>query len=111
MYMRMMPAALLFVASAPAMALEPPCAPFDDYDEYLHYEVSYLVFGIGTLEMFYEERNKARIVLGIDARAIENMYELREWIETKAVNSLLQPQLVKYSAFVSVLAQLEHFWG
>ncbi len=57
MYMRMMPAALLFVASAPAMALEPPCAPFDDYDEYLHYEVSYLVFGIGTLEMFYAHRD------------------------------------------------------
>ncbi len=59
------------------------------------------------MEGLIEERNKARIVLGIDARAIENMYELREWIETKAVKSLLQPQLVKYSAFVSVLESLE----
>gem|GEM_PF-5255345 len=48
---------------------------------------------------------------GLTRGPLKTCYELREWIETKAVKSLLQPQLVKYSAFVSVLAQLEHFWG
>lgn len=47
-------AVLISAAPAPLYA-EAPCAAIDEYDEYLHFKVSYLNINIGTYEFYYTE--------------------------------------------------------
>jgi len=48
-----------------------------------------------------------KIVLEITRSTIENMYELREWLELKAVDTLVNSGSIRYSQLLGILSQIE----
>ena len=57
--------------------------------------------------MIEETPEGRKIVLEITKNTIEDMYELREWLELKAVETLLSSGPILYSPLMGVLAQIE----
>lgn len=54
-----------------------------------------------------ETENGGKIVLEITGRTIENMYELRQWLELKALETLLAADSIQYTQLIGVLSQIE----
>lgn len=57
--------------------------------------------------MIEESPDGHKIVPEITAATIEDMYELREWLEVKAVETLLDAGSIRYSPLMGVLALIE----
>ena len=58
--------------------------------------------------MIDESPEGYKIVPGITAETIEDMYELREWLEVKAIKTILSSESLRYSPLMNVLAQIEY---
>jgi len=55
----------LIASSAVALPAQTnPCDPRDDYDEYLHYRVTYLGIGIGSFEFYFSENGACPVTDG-----------------------------------------------
>jgi len=59
-------------------------------------------------EGLIEENNKEKRVVSFTNKAIENMYELRLWLEMKAVKIIIESDVIKYSRLIQMLSELEH---
>jgi DNA-binding GntR family transcriptional regulator len=58
--------------------------------------------------MIDESPEGHKIVPAITKSTIEDMYELREWLELKAVGTILSSGSIRYSPLMGVLAEIEH---
>jgi len=59
-------------------------------------------------EGLIEENNKEKRVISFTNKTIENMYELRLWLEMKAVKILIESDAIKYYPLIQILSELEH---
>jgi len=76
------------------------------------YNVSRGSIRVAIQELIYEgligKNNKEKRIILFTNKVIKNMYELRLWLEMKAVKILIESDVIKYAPLIQVLSELEH---